>query len=266
MAPRKKRFSIRRWIWLGIGLLLISIVGILKLDYRLVFELGRDIPKLERPVSEDALVIIRENSTVIKQTAKNYGLSPVAIAGIILTEMSLDPGPVDRWEEWRIRDKYLEKPVNELEDLLTETRGDIAERIGNGENEHEFLFKLNRPLTWSIGVCQITSLRAIKIEESMARANGVQPRNIQEVIEQLLIPASNIEYCGQELSDIRDLYRQHANIDISQKPEILGTLFNTGKAKEKAMAYLDNPNKTPLPNEFGEYITLHRDLISDTLK
>ncbi len=263
MTKRKKRIT-KRIILTGIlliGLLLL----IIKLDYRLLSELGRNIPKLERPVSNEAIEIISQNKNIIKQAAKNYGVSAIAIAGIILAEMSLDPGPIDRWEESRIKNKYLKKTNEELEKMFENTENDIKERIRNGKNEHEFLFKFFHPLTWSIGVCQITPMRANKIEKKLAERNQRNPKNMKSIMESLLVPALNIEYCAQELYDINQNYVQYANIDISQLPSILGTLFNTGKSIEKAKKYIENPNKKPEPNVFGKYIELHTDLLFNTL-
>lgn len=242
-----------------------SVIILLKLDYRLLFELGRDIPKLERPISKKAIKIIKENKKVIKELSRKYEFSEIAIAGIVLTELSFDPGPVDAWEEWRIKDKYLKKSNLELNQIYQQTEDDINERLENGENQQEFLFKLSRPLVWSIGVCQITSIRGLKIEKNRALKFNSKPRDLKKVIELLLIPENNIEYCAQELYDISRIYSKYAKIDISQRPEILGTLFNTGNAIQKAKAYINNPSKKPEPNEFGKYIKLHSNFISNLL-
>jgi len=264
MTAKKKRVFKKVFltflVFVGLALLII-----IKIDYRLLFEIGRNTPKLERPINKEAIEIISQNKNAIKQTAKNYGVNEIAIAGIILAEMSLDPGPIDKWEESRIKNKYLKKTPEELEKILENTENDIGEKVEKGENEHEFLFKFNRPLTWSIGVCQITPIRARKIENKLAKRHQRTPKNIKEVIKSLLNPNLNIEYCGQELYDINQDYLQYAKIDISQKSHILGTLFNTGNSKEKAKKYIDNPNKKPEPNDFGKYIELHAEFISKIL-
>ena len=264
MAIRKKRLF-KRIFLISIVLISLLLVILLKIDYRLLFEFGRNTPKLERPINEEAIEIISRNKSSIKQVAREYGINEIAIAGIILAEMSLDPGPIDKWEESRIRNKHLKKSSEELKKMLENTEKDIEERIEEGKNEHEFLFKFNRPLTWSIGVCQITSLRASKIEKRLAERNKRTPRNIKEVMASLLDPVKNIEYCGQELYDINQNYVRYAKIDIGQLPGILGTLFNTGNSKEKAKKYIDDPNKKPQPNEFGKYIELHAKRISEVL-
>lgn len=265
MTAKKKKRLIKRIFFICLVIIGLVLLTITKIDYRLLFEFGRNTPKLERPVSKEAVEIISRNKIAIKQTAKKYGINEIAIAGIILAEMSLDPGPIDKWEEWRIKNKYLKKTPEELEKLLENTENDIEERIKKGKNEHEFLFKFNHPLTWSIGVCQITPIRASKIENKLATRHRRTAKNIKEVIESLLNPNLNIEYCGQELYGINQDYVRYANIDISEESHILGTLFNTGNSKEKAMKYIDNSSKKPEPNEFGKYIELHAELISEIL-
>lgn len=234
-------------------------------DYRIIFDYWSATPQSERPISDSAINKVRENSKEIESVARVFEISPVAIAGIIVAEDSLHTGPVNHFEEYYVRTFFLSKDEQYLEDLADATAKDLADKRLKGESEQEFQFRVKRGLIWSIGLCQISILKARELEPSLADLEGRSRRSTKEIIRALLIPGENLKYCALELSIISKKYRRVAGIDISHRPEILATLYNTGRADQELEEYKEHTGRVPIPNEFGQYVLQHSEQIREAL-
>ena len=253
-------------LWSLIAIVALSMIVLLWFvttqDYRSVFD---SAPRLDRPLDPDALELVAKHRDSINSLAHEFDISALAIAGIIVAEMSLDPTPIDALEEYYVEKFSLSKADSSLTRLADETERDLKQRRADGESEHELMFRLQRSLTWSIGICQITPLKARQIEQALAARYARPPRNMKKILEALLTPKENLRYCAQELHTITQIYRQYAGLDIKNNFEILTTLYNTGRVHEKALVYQTDSTRVPMPNDFGKYIGLQSDTIFSIL-
>jgi len=234
-------------------------------DYSTIFDYWSSTPRLERPISEDALVSVSKYKKEIRSSAERFGVNPVAISGIIVAEASLHTGPVNYFEEYYVRSVFLNKSEEYLSNLITATEKDVADKRMKGEREQEFRFRVQRGLIWSIGLCQISIVKAVKLEPILAEMEFRDARGVREVIKALLVPEENVKYCALELHNIREKFRSTTGIDINNRPEIVATLYNTGRVDEIVVEYVKDKTRIPKANDFGEYIRLHEDLIERSL-
>jgi hypothetical protein len=266
--PSRSKSRIRLFIAASTFILLASaaylINVILHEDYRKIFDYWSSTPRLQRPVSVEALAEVKKNRKTILATSKYFGVSPIAVAGIIVAEVSLHTGPINYFEEYYVRAHFLSQTDEYLERLAIATENDVADRRLKGESEQEFKFRLSRGLIWSTGLCRISILKAIKLEPTLATLEGRPTRNVRQVIESLLVPAENLKYCCLELRVIQDKYKA-AGFEIANRPDILATLFNTGRVDSELARHLRDKGRPPKPNDFGQYVTLHSDLLEAAL-
>ncbi len=226
-------------------------------DYRTIFDYWSVAPLTERPLNNDAFNKVSENKEQIKYIANSFGITPIAISGIIITEASLNTGPVNYFEEYYVKTFLLSKSNDYLETLADATSKDLADKKLSGESEQEFQFRIKRGLMWSIGLCQISILKARELEPILAKLESRKERTMKEIISSLLVPNENLKYCALELSNIRNQYKTNVGIDISDKPDILATLYNNGKVMERITEYNQGKDKVPTPNDFGQFILSH---------
>lgn len=230
-------------------------------DYKAIFSFWQDEEPIKRPLNKPIIDRIVINKNEIKYYANKYSISPVAIAGIALAEASMHTGPVNQFEEYYVRTFLLDNSDEYLEKLCKVTLEEIDQKKMANESDKEFEFRLKRGLIWSIGFTQIRILKAISLESELAPLEKRRQRSIREVIQSLLDDKKNIEYCAFELSKIRNVYNERAGVDISDKPEILATLFNTGRYEEVVIEYYFDSSKIPKPNDLGAYVLKYKNEI-----
>jgi hypothetical protein len=234
-------------------------------DYRLLFDYWLRTPPLARPVNDDALRAIATNRDVIIKTAREFDVSPVALAGVILAEASLHVGPTNFFEEYYVRSLLMKRTDEYLEQLADATEKELADRRLAHETEQEFRFRVRRGLIWTIGLCQMSIVKARRLDKDLAVHDSRPKRNTRGVIEALLTPHEALRYGSFELRQIKDVYLETVGIDIGDRPDLLATLYNTGHVEEKANFRRSHPVAALQPNVFGEYVAKHRTLIESTL-
>lgn len=121
---------------------------------------------------------------------------------------------------------------------------------------------LGRPMT--VGPGQIYTSTALKVEGLAARIEGRKKRSRREITSILSTSLGSLMYAAAILREAQDVYEKNG-IDISQRPEILGTLYNIGEPEKRVENTLKT-QRAPLPNYFGYFIALQYRYIQTELQ
>lgn len=248
----------------------ILIIGLLysyliKKDYREVFSFFNENLLSKDVLTKEGIDLIIKNKNDILKSSKEFGVDPIAIAGVILSENVLNNNVSNHFEDYYVENFLLDKPLEELEELYKETKSIKRNRGSLGLSDNELGYRSRYGLIWSLGLCQISVLKALDIENELSVFDKRKKRNIKEVISALLKPSENIRYCAFEFSKINKTYKEIANLDISKEPEIMATLYNTGNVYIKAIYYKNDSTKKPVANKIGEFILKNKTTIKNAL-
>lgn len=169
--------------------------------------------------------IIKENVGIIKTAAKEFEVDPVMVAGVIHQEQSTNFN---------------------FEDKLTDYIGGLVYR------------------DTSIGIGQVKVSTAQELKDKYPKLNpiinGKKVINLRAVrVEFLKDPLMNVRYVAAKIKFDQDLWRD-AGFDISDRPEILGTLYNISGIKEP-----HKPRANPDSNDFGKGVALNYNIIKGWL-
>jgi hypothetical protein len=179
----------------------------------------------------EVVATLAELKDSIKITAQKYGIDSRALAGCILTENSLNVTMAKPLKDWLVQVKIAKTGM------------------------------LWKPM--SIGLGQIHVESAAEVEDVAAKIEGRPPRSSEKIGEVLLTPEGAIAYTAAILRAAQDEYAKNG-FDISKEPEILTTVFNLGKFKEKAAAAASE-KREPRPNYFGFYVQKNMNLLEETI-
>lgn len=164
----------------------------------------------------------------IKSAAVKYKVSPTAIAGAIAAENSLNVGVADR-----------------VQTFLAQKMG--ITKIGNK--------------SFSVGLGQINLPAAMEAEIHTAKIEGRQPRSMEEMTQEISDPSGSIRVAAQIIRKVQDDYKDQG-IDISNKPEILATLYNLGYSEERAKK-AKKTGSLPTENYFGFFVKKYNSEIEE---
>jgi len=167
----------------------------------------------------------------INMAAAKYNVSPTAISGAIAAENSLNVGVTDS-----------------VQNFLAKKMG--ITKIGNRN--------------FSVGLGQINMAAAMEAEMHTAKVEGRVPRTIDEVQKDIIEPGGSIRMAAQIVRKVQDDYKDQG-IDISNKPEILATLYNLGKSEERAKKSKAT-GSLPKPNYFGFFVEKNKEEIDGFAK
>ncbi|MGZ3775748.1 MAG: DUF1402 family protein [Pseudobdellovibrionaceae bacterium] len=170
---------------------------------------------------QNILEFVSSFSDVIKEKAQKMGVDPRAVAGSILAENSLNVQVDDTVQDFLVQMRLAPK----------------ASIMGK---------------QFSIGMGQIHLDSAMEAEKGLAQKLGRKERTEEEVSQALLTPDGAIEYATGIVYHAQECYKQQ-NIDISNDPAILTTLYNLGKACDKAKESASTGTR-PKPNYFGWFV------------
>jgi hypothetical protein len=166
----------------------------------------------------------------LMEYAKKFGVDPRAVVGAVLAENSMNVTRTD-----------------DFQDLL------VRMKIAPQGNLFGFAKK------FSFGWGQLYMEAAMAGEKTAAKLEKRPMRTSQEVEELLLTPAGSIYYVAATLRELQDTYAEQG-MDISGKPEILATLYNLGKGKERALE-AKSKQAAPRENYFGFFVRKNLPLI-----
>jgi hypothetical protein len=176
--------------------------------------------KWKQPKKE-MVMALKELSPSIDKAAKDFGVDPRAIAGSILAENSLNVSISDDIQDWLVKMKIA----------------------GDGD----LLGK-----QFSFGWGQLYMDAAMEAEPTMAKVEGRKKRTAEEVAAALLKPEESIRYVAAVIKTIQENYKKEG-FDISDKPEILTTLYNLGGSRKRAIQ-ARKLEREPRVNYFGFFV------------
>lgn len=107
----------------------------------------------------------------------------------------------------------------------------------------------------SVGPGQIYTSAAKRVEELAAEIEGRKVRTKKEIAQALLTPEGALRYAAAIIRQAQDVYAE-AGYDISQRPEILATLYNIGRPDRRVKETL-RAKREPYPNYFGYFVGIH---------
>lgn len=171
-----------------------------------------DVSESETKAQERARHIIKENAGIIKTAAREFDVDPVIVAGVIYQEQSTNVNFADT----------------------------LSDYIGG-------LLYANT----SIGIGQVRVNTARALEEQYPSLNPTAagkegaPHNTIRV-EFLKDPLMNVRYVAAKIAFDQERWKA-AGFDISDQPEILGTLYNISSIEKP-----HEPHAEPDSNDFGK--------------
>lgn len=257
---------------------------------------------------EKTLAMLTQNNygCVIRQAAQIYHVDPVAIMGAVLGEHTYN---VNGWDVWgerylSMRQKWIKRfeategeTKISLIDLLSETEYskcqqssttsyDLWDCYDNKWARDPRNVKKRNALKWTFfnplgtgftyGLGQLGPDRALMLTDivhQMSRLPLLDPADPMTLYDHILNPQISLHYVAASILVSINIYKDLANIDISENPGILATLYNLGKEKRRALEkYNENVRsleKTgqfilPATNPYGTLINFKQDEIRST--
>jgi hypothetical protein len=206
---------------------------------------------------------IRLYRNEIKKAAKYWNVPASSLAGIICAESSLNFDGAHRLEEYYFKKFILTKNNEKIKDLIEE-----AQTAQLYNNRKSFFSKIHNPGNWSLGLCQMQITVGLFTDSLMAMHEQRQPYTEKKVINRLLHPATNINYCACYLNHIIEKYRFELNVDLKQRPSLLVTIYNIGEL-EKLIDKRKNAHDLNIQsfsnNHFGRFIEAKRHVIDSLI-
>ena len=179
---------------------------------------------------EEIVVFLKEFAPAINKASEDFGVDPRAIVGSIITENSLNVSIADDIQAWLVKTRIA-------------SEGNVLGK------------------QFSFGLGQIYLAAAMEAEPLVAKIEKRDVGSNIEVAEKLLNPEQSIRYVAAILRMVQDDYKEEG-IDISNKPEILATLYNLGESKRRA-EQTKASNKQPKVNYFGLFVEKNMEVIDD---
>ncbi|MCC6138724.1 MAG: DUF1402 family protein [Bdellovibrionaceae bacterium] len=232
-----------------------------------------------------AIITQEDNICVIKNAARIYEISPIAIMGSIIGEHTYNVGAWDiaqenylyMWKKWI--DRFEDNGLN-LADLIqeekyascplvTDNNYDLwgcynsvwktdkrNSRKGgkNWEIKWSFFNPLGSGFTYGFG--QLGPERALMVTDVVNRYSGFPILTIQDppaLYDAILNPQTSIHYVAATNKVAIEIYKKYANFDISQNPGVIATLYNLGREYEKAEALYERTMKNLTENGKAKY-------------
>ncbi|MFN3698551.1 MAG: DUF1402 family protein [Pseudobdellovibrio sp.] len=167
----------------------------------------------------------------IKNTAIKYGVDPVAVAGAIVAENSLNVGVKDSVQTW------------------------LAGKMGitniAGKN-------------FSFGLGQISLPAAREAENYLARIENRASKSDSELTQEIADPMGSIRIAATIIRKVQDDYKNQG-FDISKDPGILASLYNLGQSEKRAKE-AKAEGRLPQVNYFGLFVNKYSQDIRSAAK
>ncbi len=251
------------------------------------------------------LISKKENICVIKEAAELYQLDPVTIMGSIIGEHTYNVGAWDIAQEnylymvkrWISRfegngldlgamiqeSKYAqcEQTTDNNYDLWScydsvWKKDSRNPRKGGSNSSIKWTFFNPTGSGYTYGFGQLGPERALMVTDVVNSVSGFElltVTNPPAIYDAILNPQISIHYVAATNRTAIDIYKKHANFDISQNPGIVATLYNLGKEYEKAEKLYNRTLKSltekgestyPSVNYYGWLINNKEDTIRAT--
>lgn len=173
---------------------------------------------------DPVITLVKNLRPQIFEAARVYEIDPRALIGVLLAEHTLNTSYLD-----------------EIQDALLKLKAP-------GMSQAPFTF----------GIGQVNPSAVWRVEEMAAKREKRKVRDHHAMANDLLDPQKALLSMAAILRDAQEAYRSK-DYDISQRIDILLTLYNTGQAWEKIQ--LKTKGEVLRPNFFGHFYHLHQPLI-----
>lgn len=220
---------------------------------------------------DDARRWLSNHAGEIRRVAGVFGVSPVALGGIVAAEKSLLVGRVDAFEEEVFRTVFGSLAGDDLDRWVAEQESIYRSRVGSGSAPERAAIR--NPYLWTLGPAQVSFRLAVQIESVVARRMGRRPRSASEVLDALTTPEGSLEYAAALLAAAKRAYRE-SGIDIADDPGVLATLYHLGAPEIRARRLVEenrvriaegDPTAPPRVNFYGAFVDRHAAEIAELL-
>lgn len=230
-----------------------------------------DRRRAQTPLSGSAEEWIRDERESIRRVAAEFGVSPVALAGIVAAEKTLLVGRVDALGEELFEAIFGSMREQDLERWAADQEA-AFQRGGQGGRSAGSVVR--NPYLWTLGPAQVSFRLAIQYEPSMAARAGRPRRSAKGVLEALTSMPGNLEYAAALLAEAQRAYLEIAAIDISGSPSVLATLYHLGAPTVRARRLRDEiaarsgseDGLEPRVNFYGAFVGQHAGQIGGLLE
>ena len=208
----------------------------------------------------------------IVEAARQFGISPLHIAGAIVGEHTYNVDAYDRLQTYYVKavsylsssfsfshegedvGDFIERPqfaaCQGLQDsyALWTCREDVWNASFRGQSVDGRQYPNNRfsavffqPFYagQTFGIGQLNPLTALQMSDTVARVTGLpklDPADPQAVYRTIMDPDQTLPYVAATLRKSIDAYKAIAGFDISQNPGLTATLYNVGGPEARAQA------------------------------
>lgn len=177
--------------------------------------------KAWRKPAKEVAKIVDEMAPLILEYSKKYGVDPRAAAGAVIAENTMNVNLKDR-----IQQALIEREQKTADDLMHQK--------------------------WSYGPGQINLPAAMDAENHVARLGFRTPRTKEDVMQRIRTPGGSAEYAVAIIRRAQDAYKERG-MDISNRPDILSTLYNLGQYDKRALDSQSRGGQIR-PNYFGVFV------------
>ncbi len=221
------------------------------------------------------LALLRSDAKLrskIRQSANQFGIDPVHVAGAIIGEHTYNVDVYDRLQTYYVKAvSYLSSAIDfehdgeNVLDFVKRPQFSACEGLGDSyalwtcrETVWDTRFRgrtvdgkafPNRRFSavffqpfyagQTFGIGQLNPLTALKMSDMVSRVTGARKLDAGDpnrVYETIMDPDKTLPYVAAALKTSIDAYRTIAGFDISKNPGITATLYNTGNAERRARA------------------------------
>lgn len=182
---------------------------------------------------KETVDILMANSKTVMENAKKFGVDPVVLAGVVAAENTMNVG---------IKDGV----INSLIKLGISSDGYVP---GYGNT--------------TVGFGQINPNIAAEAESEAIKIDNRPKRTSAQIAKLVQTPEGSIYYAALLLKIAQDKYKE-AGVDISERPEILSTLYNIGKVDDRVKRMKETGSQ-PKSNYFGYFVNYHYDALKKRL-
>jgi len=208
----------------------------------------------------------------IVEAARQFGISPLHIAGAIVGEHTYNVDAYDRLQTYYVKavsylsssfsfayegediGEFIERPQFApcqglkgsyalwtcREDVWnTSFRGQSVDGRQYPNNRFSAVFFQPFYAGQTFGIGQLNPLTALQMSDTVARVTGLPKLDAtdpQAVYRTIMDPDQTLPYVAATLRKSIDAYKQIAGFDISQNPGLTATLYNVGGPEARAQA------------------------------
>lgn len=235
----------------------------------------------------DLLASDEELRAKIRQTAREYGIDPIHIAGALVGEHTYNVDAYDRLQSYYVKaaayagnsfqfayedekvDDFVARPEFAVcakyrdsyhlwtcRETVWETnfRGKTVGGTSYPNNRFSAVFFQPFFAGQTFGLGQVNPLTALKLSDLVSQRSGIaklDENDAAAVYDAIMDPDKSLAFVGAAIRQSIDDYKEIAGMDISGNPGITATLYNLGNTLQRAeaLAARNRGGGTALPEE-----------------